>query len=368
MQSKHWALLTAFLILGSDLFSQNIVVNPGAESPVSTGWTIVNQGANCNGAADWRVQGNQSGLPAAHAGDYFFYSGCNTSGEIYQDIDVSQYADEIDESNRNFTFIGYMQVGNEASPDKSQMIIEYRNASDAKIVIYNTGQRADKGVWTSYTSTITAPIGTRKVRIRLLSHSVTGPSVDAYFDDISLTSVALLPLQLVSFITIVNSKNEVEATWKTANEMNNDRFELQRSADGISWESVATVKGSGTTSSGKSYSAIDRFPLNGQSFYRLMQFDFDGKTSVSKINSVRINSSENKILIFPNPAATKITVGANLQTLSDLKIYDSKGQDVTSNTKQVRNSSSQVEINIAELPSGIYFIKSGTQSGSFYKK
>lgn len=369
MKPKFFTLILSTLLFSSYGFSQNLVINPGAESATSSGWTIVTQGTSCYGSSDWRIQGNQNGFPVAHSGTYFFFSGCNKiNGQIYQDIDVSNLAGDIDMSNRNFTFIGYMQVYADAKPDQAQMIIEYRNASDVVIVSYNTGLTSNQSVWTPYTSTITAPVGTRKVRIKLISKSVSGSSVDAYFDDISLTSTQILPLQLISFNTVVNDKNEVVASWKTATELNNDHFELQRSVDGISWETVASVRGAGTSSTMKSYAAIDRFPITGNSFYRLAQYDLDGKFSVSKVNSVKVNGTSDRISVYPNPAVSRINIEGNAQSLSGMKIFDATGQNVTSRANKMQNSSTQIQMDVSQLPSGVYFIKAGTQTTTFYKK
>lgn len=349
--------------------AQNLIVNPGAESTTSTGWTIITQGTSCYTSSDWRIQGNQSGFPVAHGGSYFFFSGCNSvNGEINQTIDVSSLATEIDASNRNFTFSGYMMVYNQNPADGAQMIVQYLSASDNLLVSYNTGIRKDKGVWTQYVSTLTAPVGTRKVKIILKSYVYNGPSVDGYFDDLSLTSEQILPLKLISFTTIVNRSNEVVANWETANEINNDYFLLQRSSDGSEWQTVQKVKGSGTSSQNHQYTATDRFPIPGQSFYRLLQYDIDGKMSASKINTVKTADSRLSIISYPNPARNKLTVEGNSGIFSNLKIFNSRGQNVTLKVKISPQNTSRVDINISELSPGIYFIKADGKSVSFLKQ
>jgi|GEM_PF-5739820 len=369
MKFKFFTLIFFAFFLTNSSFSQNLIINPSAESPLSAGWTIVSKGTDCYTGSNWRIMGNQNGYPVAHQGSYFFFSGCNSvNGELYQDIDVTGLAADIDAGNRNFTFTGYMQVYDQTPADKSQIIVEYRNAANQLLVSYNTGLTENRGIWTTYTSTLTAPFGTRKVRIRLLSYAGNGSSVDAYFDDLSLTSVKILPLELVSFITTTNDENEVIATWKTANEINTDRFELERSANGMLWEPVATVGAAGNSSTLKSYSTADRFPLPGQSFYRLVQYDKDGKFSVSKVNTVKINGTSRKVQVYPNPAVSKITIQGSASSLNNLNIFNSTGQNVLPKTKLIKQNATTIHADISQLPAGIYFIRSNGGSTTFYKK
>ncbi|MBN9351348.1 MAG: T9SS type A sorting domain-containing protein [Chitinophagaceae bacterium] len=349
--------------------AQNLIVNPGAESPTTTGWTIVSQGTSCFGSSDWRIPGNQNGFPAAHGGNYFFFSGCNSvKGQIYQVVDVSSMAADIDAGNRNFTFTGFMQVYNQTPPDGSLMLVEYLGASDNLLVSYNTGLQSDKGVWTEYTSTITAPPGTRKVRITLKSYPFNGSSVDAYFDDLSLTSTQIVPLKLVSFSTVVNRNNEVVASWETANEMNTSRFELQRSKEGTQWQTVQTLQAAGNSTQNLKYSTIDKFPITGQSYYRLVEYDLDGKTLISSVNTVKTDQGKITLIAYPNPAFAKLTLEGSSGIFTGLRVFSSAGQDVTGRIIISIQNSSKVELNISQLTPGIYFVKAGDKSASFLKQ
>ena len=368
MKFKFYALLTGMLFSANNLLSQNLVVNPGGELPATTGWTIVSKGTDCYTSSDWHIQGSQNGFPAAHGGSFYFFSGCDAAGEIYQNIDVSSLAADIDAANLNFTFTGFMQVYNQSPSDGALMKVEYFNASNVLVGAYNTGITKNAGVWTQYTSTITAMPGTRRVKITLKSYMYQGPSVDAYFDDLSLTSARILPLQLISFTTALDRTNAVLATWKTANELNNDRFELQRSRDGMIWETVASVKGSGTTTSIHSYSAKDNFPLAGLSYYRLVQFDFDGKMSVSKVNTVKKEDAVIRMTAYPNPAGTMLTVEGDESALKHISVFDQIGQNVTSSIRQSQLSPTKLKLNVTLLPKGIYYIHSNGKLVSFYKQ
>lgn len=120
----------------------------------------------------------------------------------------------------------------------------------------------------------------------------------------SSASVSPLPVEL-SFFEIKNNKDkEVLIIWSTASEINNDHFDIQRSSDGSEYETVKATKGAGNSNSIINYSETDTQPLNGISYYRLVQVDFDGKQKV--YDPVKIELSKEKsatqLSLSPNPA------------------------------------------------------------------
>src|ERR1700743_1482441 len=129
--------------LSFNLFAAtNLIVNPDAESvPTSSGWTFAAGGTDyCYpSSGGGRVLENQGGFPVAKMGSYLFYVGCNSDGELYQDINVSGNAISIDAGLQKFTFSGYTQSYNQSGTDGAQIIVEYRSASNAVLASYNTG-------------------------------------------------------------------------------------------------------------------------------------------------------------------------------------------------------------------------------------
>ncbi|MFH2094347.1 MAG: T9SS type A sorting domain-containing protein [Bacteroidota bacterium] len=112
-----------------------------------------------------------------------------------------------------------------------------------------------------------------------------------------------LPVELVSFTGYVED-NVVKLEWSTASEINNDYFQLEKSRDGINYETLSIIKGKGTVNKMSYYSALDDVPEQGTTYYRLKQVDFDGKFAYSDMVSVNFHGSildECKFKIFPNP-------------------------------------------------------------------
>ena len=117
----------------------------------------------------------------------------------------------------------------------------------------------------------------------------------------NLTTSVVLPVKLIAFSARTDGK-KVTLTWTTESEQNNDRFEVEKSTDGRGWRSIATVKGSGTTNQARNYTSYDDQPATGTNYYRLKQFDLDGKFSISDVRSVKFGTSQNVLVsISPNP-------------------------------------------------------------------
>ena len=112
-----------------------------------------------------------------------------------------------------------------------------------------------------------------------------------------------LPVDLISF-KAMRAEEGVRLEWETASEQNNDYFEVQKSADGKTFNSIGEVAGSGTTNEHHSYSFIDGKPYQGITYYRLKQVDFDGKYNYSKIVLIDIDDvgrNEFGFIMYPNP-------------------------------------------------------------------
>ncbi|WP_057953221.1 T9SS type A sorting domain-containing protein [Salinivirga cyanobacteriivorans] len=112
-----------------------------------------------------------------------------------------------------------------------------------------------------------------------------------------------LPVSLIGFDASVTD-NKVKVTWQTLNELNNDYFEVERSRDGVIFESVGRVQGAGNSSSLLNYSFTDQNPHYGISYYRLRQVDYDGTATVFPMQVVEITGialNEPRLNIHPNP-------------------------------------------------------------------
>jgi len=156
----------------------------------------------------------------------------------------------------------------------------------------------------------------------------------------------VLPIELLTF-TAEEKDNFVYLNWVTASEINNDYYELQRSKDGINFEPFTRVNGAGNSNTTLYYSTIDDSPLQGISYYRLKQVDFNGQVSYSQIEAVNLINDE--ITIYPNPTNGLLTI--NNRKNQTIKIIDIAGK-----TMEIIQSKNNV-IDVTDFPKGIYFIQ-----------
>ena len=72
--------------------------------------------------------------------------------------------------------------------------------------------------------------------------------------------------------------------------------------------------------------------------------------------------------MFPNPTSSQITIVGNSSELEKVAIYNTVGQNVTILTQQIENNGTRVVIDITQLSSGIYYIKTETTANRLYKE
>lgn len=105
----------------------------------------------------------------------------------------------------------------------------------------------------------------------------------------------VLPVELSSFTGNTDGRRNL-LNWSTSTEYNNAYFAVERSVDGLNWETIEVVNGNGTTTEVSEYMAFDDHFSNTENYYRLNQVDFDGKSKLSMIISID-NSIGDKILV-----------------------------------------------------------------------
>ncbi len=176
----------------------------------------------------------------------------------------------------------------------------------------------------------------------------------AYETDLAMV---VLPVELTSFEASV-SGHDIVLNWKTASETNNYGFEVQKSNDGVNFLTLGFVKGSGNSSSGSAYSYTDR-QMNGKSYYRLKQIDFDGTFAYSKVIETENYSVTGYQLYqnYPNPFNPVTTISFNMAAAgeAEVSVYSSLGEKVGTLLKgTISAGKHSVEFSSVGLSSGVY--------------
>ena len=176
--------------------------------------------------------------------------------------------------------------------------------------------------------------------------------------DLDECPLVLLPVTLTSF----SAKPETERVllqWTTETEQNVDRFEVERSKDGVDFEYVTTVEANGNTSSLSMYGAHDNNPLTGYSYYRLKAVDINGEFDYSDLRRVEFRPANAEV--YPNPARGQVTISGLADDIEHVRLLDSRGAAVRS--WRVAGEV-QIEAPVTDLPAGVYLVELHTASGA----
>ncbi len=177
------------------------------------------------------------------------------------------------------------------------------------------------------------------------------------------SSCATLPIELVYFHAEAKG-DRVMLTWKTVAEINNDYFTVERSIDGMNWESVIEVQGEGNSSEARFYEARDDRPYPGLSYYRLKQTDFDGTSTYSNITAVQV-ITDKPYKMYPNPASNHITFIFNSDEKTFIRMTNQLGQQIFIEWVE---GTRFANFNTSGLHKGLYLIYINRGNNSFTEK
>ena len=165
-----------------------------------------------------------------------------------------------------------------------------------------------------------------------------------------------LPIELDTWEVTTLSKS-VFLEWSTATETNNDIFTIERSDNGITWSEIGIIEGSGTTSTAKQYSFEDTKPIDGTSYYRLKQTDFNGDYSYTSVKCItRAEDNDNAFIAYSNTVINAFILEGEQIAAYPIELYSIMGKKISAVLFNTINAS-KVVISIQNIPSGTYVIK-----------
>lgn len=240
-----------------------------------------------------------------------------------------------------------------------QALSYYPSTSENLIIVYDIAAGAN----TSNTAGASMPAG-----------YVTGGSGTVITFVGITTGNQPLPVELTSFSAQIQNKSVI-LEWKTATEVNNYGFEIERqsidagasslghSSSKSIWTKIGFVEGNGNSNSPKSYAFTDNLDhalaLNlARLQYRLKQIDFDGSYKYSDIVKLQIDSPSEFVLQqnYPNPFNPSTTIKYEIPKSSFVKlsIFDLLGREIATPVNQVQNAGyHEITFNAENLASGI---------------
>jgi hypothetical protein len=183
-----------------------------------------------------------------------------------------------------------------------------------------------------------------------------------------LIQTGTLPVSLTSYTASVKN-NFIQLDWKTVSEQNNEYFTILKSLDGKLFENIGRVNGVGNSDKLQNYSFVDKNPSKGVAYYKLMQYDFDGKEAELGIKTVSINMQDDYLTTYPNPASDYIRINTRNNKFTgtmSVKLYDLNGAILMS--KSFGESSNEIELPLINISSGKYLVSITSNDQVIIKK
>ncbi len=166
-------------------------------------------------------------------------------------------------------------------------------------------------------------------------------------------------MELVSF-SAASMNSSIHLEWKTATEINNAGFEIERSVDQKFYEKITFIEGNGNSSEPKEYFYTDKPEGAGIFYYRLKQLDYNGTYEYSNTVEVSLELPNDYSLTpnHPNPfnPLTIIEFAAPTEAKVSIRIFNTIGQQVTELVNgNFSGGIHRVSFDAGSLSSGIYY-------------
>jgi len=212
--------------------------------------------------------------------------------------------------------------------------------------------------------TFTWPQTTTNGSARVIISNAYGCGTQTRF--FNIVTNGALPVELLSFVGVCDN-NLISLTWKTASEHNSDYFEVLKSRDGINWSILATLNSAGNSTEELTYTTKDENAIDGNNYYKLLQYDIDGQSKeYGPINVTCNKNTKGYFSIFPNPSSGSFQVVLNNKNMvgdGKLIIKDTKGSEILNKEINIVSGINLYNIIDLNVVDGIYYVQ--VSNGNF---
>ncbi|HVT87194.1 MAG TPA: T9SS type A sorting domain-containing protein, partial [Chitinophagaceae bacterium] len=132
--------------------------------------------------------------------------------------------------------------------------------------------------------------------------------------------------------------------------INTSYFDIERATDTSGFVRIGTETAKGNTGHNNEYVYVDDQPVYGNNFYRLKEFDIDGKFIYSSIVMVRYDQS-GYVIIAPNPAKDYVSIKSN-EVFSQIQLIDMSGRII----RTYHNSTNSI-YSLSGISKGMYYLR-----------
>ena len=336
---------------GGSCSNTNLLTNPSFEFSV-----VPKVGNNLVGVSSWGGWTIPLGanFNIVKTDGTAYPGGPNNAQNGTQYVDIESAAGSLDQKFRvsctsTLNFNGYFSSreasGSYANWTGSIQIVGSSGSVAASNTKAFTNANGNDEIWFQVTGTAVVAAGNYTFR------AILGDFGN--FDNAFLcgTNCLLLPIQLIDFdASYYENLNEVNLIWQTASEKNSAYYTIERSVDAKDWVVVNTIPAAGNSSIRREYLYTDSIKLEKIMYYRLLQTDLDGTTTIFKTVAINPKVRYEDLIVYPNPSSGSITIKSN-HIIREWLLYDSFGNLIMTNTPNDVESSLQLTLK------GVYFLK-----------
>ena len=318
---------------------------------------------------DWTITGNLTGIDFDDNFKTFNNTLTTTSGDLDEEVcwdspglDISGAGSVDFTADLGFTGFDnadYMDLY--YSVDGAAFIIAAPNTIGTGGHTIN-GLSGNGGI-TGTTSAGATGISGSSLQIRMCV-DMNSNSESFTLDNVSVpqANVAILPVKYSAF-TAKEKNSTVVLDWSTHTEYQNDYFIVQHSADGKNFFDLGEVKGNINSKEINSYQYLHDEPVSRENYYRLVQYDLNGRHEVSRMIQVYLEDQNRttEVKVFPNPSPSgsvlNISFHAEKQEDILLEIYDLRQNLQYSKVEEVSYGNNTLSLANNILASGMYVLK-----------
>lgn len=357
MSSTHRSLLLAFI---AGTLISNTASGQSTEGPLSG--SVSSNVSLTGSSASWSNTGN-----ALASDDSYASSSLSSNGDFTDYLQITNFGFNISASN---TIVG-IEVEIEKFGDK----VKDNQVRIVKGGSISTTDQSDNANWpntdtNAYTlyganndlwgeTWAPSDINATDFGIAISARRVGGgggaavPNIDhiritVYFD-------IPLPVKLTHF-SARSEGQSARLSWETSWEEGNSHFEVQRSNEGLNFETIGFVPGGNNSTALIAYDFTDESPHTGNNYYRLKQHDFNGTFAFSEIVrvSVEVPLAEYRLTPTYLRSSTILTINDPSPEMYLLTIIDQSGKLI----RQIHPDSRETTIDRRKLPTpGLYFYR-----------
>jgi hypothetical protein len=182
----------------------------------------------------------------------------------------------------------------------------------------------------------------------------------------------LLPTRFISFNAVEND-NLIKLKWQVENETSVNRYEIERSTDGVNYFQITQIQNTANSNGTNSYTYTDNVAniLSNRFYYRIKQYDRDNSFYFSNTISISRNNKNTPISIYPNPVAETlfINIPSTVNDAGTISIINSLGAHEVQKKIQLSKGNNSFSIDrLNRLASGVYHLSIKLNSGRSISK